>query len=264
MNSWADASNDLTNFKHWFLIQDQIELQRKYRPNKAHSNIAYFGYINSVRNAIAACIENVEEIYFDFERKDIVIHFANDKFLEFSSLSDGQRTLIAMVADIARRACLLNPHLGENAVKDTPGVVLIDELDLHLHPKWQRSIVANLKKAFPKIQFFATTHSPQIIGEVRTEELIVLGEDGVVQRPDQSFGLESGQVLDWVMGAQSRDSGVARLVAQMWTEIENNRFKAARDVIDEIERATNGAIPETTEAKAAIKRYELRGGAAAE
>jgi predicted ATP-binding protein involved in virulence len=96
--------------------------------------------------------------------------------LQFRQLSDGYRNIIGMAADIAYRCIKLNPHLGEKAVKDTPGIVLIDELDLHLHPNWQRRIVNDLKKAFPKIQFVATTHSPFIIQSLKSEELIILDE----------------------------------------------------------------------------------------
>ena len=91
--------------------------------------------------------------------------------LQFRQLSDGYRNIIGMVADIAYRCIKLNPHLGEKAVKDTPGIVLIDELDLHLHPNWQRRIVNDLKKAFPKIQFIATTHSPFIVQSLKSDEI---------------------------------------------------------------------------------------------
>jgi len=97
--------------------------------------------------------------------------------LKFSQLSDGYRNIIGMVADIAYRCIKLNPHLGKNAVKETPGIVLIDELDLHLHPNWQRRIVEDLKNTFPNIQFIATTHSPFIIQSLRAEELRILDED---------------------------------------------------------------------------------------
>ena len=256
---WLTAGKNLNDNFDWMALETATLQQRKDRGvSNKESN-----FLSLTVDALKKNISNVNEIYYDFILEDLIVKFPNGNLQNFSLLSDGYKILISIVVDLVRRACLLNPHLGDNAVKDTPGVVLIDELDLHLHPKWQRKIVANLKAAFPKIQFFATTHSPQIIGEVRPEELIVLGEEGV-ERPDQSFGLESGQVLDWVMGAESRDGDIAQRIALMWSHIENNRFKEARSVIDELEQRTNGAIPETTEAKSVIKRYELRGGAAAE
>ena len=83
--------------------------------------------------------------------------------LPFRLLSDGQRALLGLMCDMAYRCAVLNPHLGEDAVRETPGVVLIDELDLHLHPRWQKTVVDDLREAFPRVQFVATTHSPFII-----------------------------------------------------------------------------------------------------
>ena len=82
--------------------------------------------------------------------------------------------MVAMVADIAHRSARLNPHLGAEAATITPGVILIDEIDLHLHPKWQRRVVQDLKKTFPNIQFITTTHSPFIIQSLEPGEVIDL------------------------------------------------------------------------------------------
>ncbi len=98
--------------------------------------------------------------------------------LAYNQLSDGYRNLIGMAADIAYRCIQLNPHLLERAVVDTPGVVLIDELDLHLHPNWQKSVVRDLKSAFPKLQFVATTHSPFIVQSLGADELVDLDNLG--------------------------------------------------------------------------------------
>ncbi len=95
-------------------------------------------------------------------------------WMPFNYLSDGFRSMVAMAADIAYRASLLNPHLGEDAAKETSGIVLIDEIDLHLHPKWQRRIVRELQSAFPDLQFIATTHSPFILQSLDPGEVVDL------------------------------------------------------------------------------------------
>jgi predicted ATP-binding protein involved in virulence len=97
--------------------------------------------------------------------------------LPFSNLSDGYKSMIGMVADMAYRCIQLNPGLKENVIKETEGIVLIDELDLHLHPEWQRTLVTDLKKTFPKVQFIATTHSPFIVQSLTKEELISLDKN---------------------------------------------------------------------------------------
>ena len=95
--------------------------------------------------------------------------------------------MLAMVADIAFRCTLLNPKLGEEAAIKTLGVVLIDELDLHLHPSWQKQTVHNLKRTFPQIQFITTTHSPFVIEELDDGELIKLDPEAVGEYVDQSI-----------------------------------------------------------------------------
>jgi predicted ATP-binding protein involved in virulence len=99
-------------------------------------------------------------------------------------LSDGFRTMLVMIADIAYRAAVLNPQLGKEAAQKTPGVVLIDEIDLHLHPLWQRRVVEDLKRTFPQIQFIATTHSEHIIQSLRTGELIDLNSPDSVPKAE--------------------------------------------------------------------------------
>jgi len=116
-----------------------------------------------------------QEMAFSFKDDDIIGIFTTPEGkrerLLFSQLSDGYRNLIGMVADIAYRCIKLNPHLGKNVIKETPGFVLIDEIDLHLHPNWQRRIVNDLKNTFPLIQFVATTHSPFIVQSLKSDEV---------------------------------------------------------------------------------------------
>jgi len=174
--------------------------------------------------------------------------------MNYSTLSDGQKTYIAMVADIARRAIILNPHLGADAVKKTPGVILIDELDLHLHPRWQRTIIANLKKTFPLMQFFATTHSPIIIGEAKPEELVVLTETGQRQI-SRSLGMTSNDVLEIIMGAPARDEAIEQHLTELFNAIEDVELERATQLLKDL-RDEVGDIPEILSAEAALWRAE--------
>lgn len=97
-------------------------------------------------------------------------------------LSDGYRNIIKIVTDIAVKMCILNPYLGKDTLKETPGVVIIDKLDLSLHPTWQKQIVRILKELFPKIQFICATHSPFIIQSLEHGELIALDEEKAVKK----------------------------------------------------------------------------------
>ncbi|MBL0016659.1 MAG: AAA family ATPase [Bacteroidetes bacterium] len=117
----------------------------------------------------------------------------------FRQLSDGYRSMVALVGTIAWRCVRLNPHLGKNAAKESPGIILIDELDLHLHPNWQKRIVGDLKRTFPNIQFICTTHSPFIVQSLEADEIISL--DGIVDVNPSSLSLED--VAEEIMGVES-------------------------------------------------------------
>jgi predicted ATP-binding protein involved in virulence len=142
-------------------------------------------------------------------------------------------------------------------------VILIDELDLHLHPRWQRTIIDNLKKTFPLMQFFATTHSPILIGEARPEELVVLTETGS-SRVDQSYGLTSNQVLEFIMGAESRDPKVESVVRDLFKALETRDLGKASEFMEAYRKMLGGVRSvELVRAEAILQRYsEPRAGAA--
>ncbi|OWK45294.1 AAA family ATPase [Fimbriiglobus ruber] len=147
-----DPASDEKRLLAWFKTQEIQSLQQKKS----------IGVLEAVRQAILACVEGATHVWFDVAQDELLLRFP-DRVVPIYYLSDGYRNMLAMVADIAIRCATLNPAMKKQAIRDTPGVVLIDEIDLHLHPKWQRRVVTDLLAAFPKIQFVATTHSPFII-----------------------------------------------------------------------------------------------------
>jgi len=149
----------------WFLFEMLEAAQRGKKRNG----------MQAVEKAVMNCVPGANSLRFDADRKELVIKFGTVE-TPYYNLSDGQRSVLSLVADIAMKTAILNPHLGKDCAKLSPGVVLIDELDLHLHPKWQRRIVDNLKLSFPNIQFFCTTHSPFVIQSIQQGELIALGD----------------------------------------------------------------------------------------
>ena len=110
-------------------------------------------------------------------QKQLQMQHPQHGVLPITMLSDGLRNIIALAMDLAHRAFRLNPHLGVHAAQETPGIVLIDEVDMFLHPEWQQTILASLTKAFPKLQFIVTTHSPQVLSTVRPENIRHIGFD---------------------------------------------------------------------------------------
>ncbi len=137
--------------------------------------------LDAFNEAVISVVPEWQKISFSFLEDDLMGLYSTPTgqktWMPYRLLSDGFRNIVGLVADLAYRCLQLNPHLKSNAIKDTAGIVLIDELDLHLHPKWQKSIVGDLKKTFPHIQFIATTHSPFIIQSLKRAELINLNKD---------------------------------------------------------------------------------------
>lgn len=111
----------------------------------------------------------------DTDDLDLIYTSQNKKVrIPLSKLSDGYKCTISLIADIAYRMALLNPQLNENVLEITNGIVLIDEIDLHLHPEWQKRIISDLRNIFPKIQSIVSTHAPSVINSVKSENLILL------------------------------------------------------------------------------------------
>jgi predicted ATP-binding protein involved in virulence len=133
----------------------------------------------------------------------LVVEHESKLRLPLDRLSDGIRNMVALVADIAHRCVRLNPHLGEAAASETPGVLLIDEIDMHLHPSWQQLVIGLLQKAFPTVQIIATTHSPHVLSTVDAKCIRVVHLDegqGKTPKPSmQTEGDASAAVLASVM-----------------------------------------------------------------
>lgn len=186
------------------------------------------------RSAMIRHIERAEDLYFDAEYGEVVMRHKGGERQPFNNLSDGQRTMLALVGDLARKAMTLNPHLGAMALINTPGVVLIDELDLHLHPKWQRHIIEDLRTTFPAIQFFATTHSPFLIQSLRSGDELVMLEGQPVSSVDE---LPIGEIARGIQGVEHPEVSARydemRAVARSYFEILD---EAAGSPADKLER----------------------------
>ncbi len=213
--------------------------------------------LSAVKRAITGCLEGAKSVYYDGRYKDLVAVLEPNGAQRFQNLSDGQRIMLTLVGDLARRAAILNPHLGDNAVRDTPGVVLVDELDLHLHPKWQRRVIHDLKTTFPSLQFITTTHSPQLIGEALPDEIRVL-DGSETTTPPRSFGIDSSRVLEEVMGASSRNASVADLLARLSKSIDDEDFDLARALLSEAEGTLGPDDPEVTRTRAVMAFLESK------
>lgn len=140
-----------------------------------------------VKHAIVRCVPNADDLWYDGDREELVLSIGG-RPQPFANLSAGQRMMVALIADIATKVVMQNSYLVSDVrladrgvapvLQQTPGMVLIDEIDVHLHPKWQRRVVRDLTETFPRIQFVCTSHSPFIIQALDAGELRTLDYSG--------------------------------------------------------------------------------------
>ena len=231
----------------WVAKQEWSAFQEKAEP------LAYTLFKQAVLN----CIEGGESFRYDAKKEEILVAIHRQGELPLEQLSAGQKSMVLMVGDIARRIVQLNKHLGADCLKLTPGVVLIDELDLHLHPIWQRTIPHSLKKIFESIQFICTSHSPQIIGELPPEEVQFLAP-GKSQHPGQSFGLDSNWILNVLMGGRDKNTQVEADLNKIKDLLMQKDYDGANAVLQDLRRkvGNSGAIQR---AASSIERFKLLG-----
>jgi len=218
--------------------------------------------LSLVNSAISLALPDVAGLTFDLKQNDLLMVRKRtgaepEQCSVFDNLSEGERTISMLVADIARRICILNPTLGKEALKQTPGIVLIDEIDLHMHPQWQRRIPIALKTAFPMIQFIATTHSPQVLSELKPEETILLTENEA-KNPEVSYGLDANAILEVIMKAVPRPRQVVDALRDLFEAIARGELEKSKEHLRNLRTMAPG-IPEIDSAAALIFRKETIG-----
>jgi predicted ATP-binding protein involved in virulence len=220
-----EASSDEKFLLDWFQTREIAALQH------GGASPALEGIREAVRLTLG---EEWGRIWYDVDLAEIIAERSDGVQMPVSLLSDGQRNLLSMALDIAYRCAVLNPHLGEKASQITPGVVLIDEIDLHLHPNWQHEVVGNLRKAFPKVQFFITTHSPIIL-------------QGLNPKQDRVFRLGNGKTT-----IESPEEYVDRPLEDILTDVQGYdafQMSARRQAMIEAAEAYYTALEQAKTAK---------------
>lgn len=151
--------------------------------------------------------------------------------------------MLSLIGDLASRLAMADPT-ATDPLKGS-GIILIDEIDLHLHPAWQRKIVSILMNTFPNCQFIITTHSPQVLGEIEANDIRLLSDFSVKQSPSQSFGLDSNTILDSVQGASIRNASVTEELDAIGGLIDAQKFDEAHSRLLSLEERLHGSTSDT-------------------
>ena len=216
----TSRSLHLAQFADWMRVQHVLS---KERPIAAR-------HLEVLRSVIMSFLPGYHGLRPDLNQKrPRLVISKGDTELDVRHLSDGERGVLALILDLARRLSQANPTL-DDPLREASAVVLIDELDLHLHPKWQRTIVERLAKCFPRCQFIATTHSPQIVAAVEPEQVMLLTYKGVIQ-PDRTLGMDSNWILRHLMETDERPAKTAKAIKEVAALISKGEFAKARKLI---------------------------------
>lgn len=218
-----ESTIDFRNLFKWFRNQEDIENQIKVRENPGYEDSS----LVAVKKAMLAMPDGFEDIRI--ERRPLAMKVKkNGKSLKIDQLSDGEKCTIALFGDLARRMALANPE-KENPLEGS-GVVLIDELDLHMHTSWQRKVLNVLRDTFPNVQFIITTHSPQILGEMddSVNLLYLYNEDNkILFKTYESFvGWDANVILEEVMNTSSVNLDIKKMIDEMYKYIDDKKYNA--------------------------------------
>ena len=199
------ARTNFRDFFKWFYAKENEELREQRRHRRFVST-----EMDAVRKAITSMIPDASEPRIELGPLRFVVSLKAEsgpqEDLTLDQLSGGYRIILALAADLARRMAQGNPHRDDPLACEA--IVLIDEIELHLHPAWQQRVLDDLRRTFPNTQFLVSTHSPQVLTSVRPERIVELSrEDGIVVAGYTSaatYGAEAGDVLSTVMGVRTR------------------------------------------------------------
>jgi len=213
--------------------------------------------LTAVRNAISKFMPQMENLRV---RRKPQLHMAIDKngeTLNIAQLSQGEKSLMTLVGDIARRLAMLNPSLINPLTGD--GIILIDEVDLHLHPSWQRSLCESLIETFPNCQFILTTHSPLVISDCKNVLVYTLANAELQKLPSQ-YGQDANTVLLDVMDTNIRNEYIDTRLKDLLDAIQNSQLSQAHQILTELdnELSPNNNNLELVKAKLLLRKQELR------
>ena len=191
----------------------------------------------------------VTRAWYDPVAQGPVVYFENGHAVPWLELSDGYHVFSALVADIARRAVMLNQFDGVDAPARVEGVVLIDELDLHLHPRWQRVAVPRLRVAFPRLQFVVTTHSPQVLSSVENRQVRRLVDGRLQEGRVFVEGRDTNAILRDLMRTGHRDEEGERALSRLYDAIDRGDGEQADRIYRELRGRWGDSDPELIRAK---------------
>ncbi|MEN8218295.1 MAG: AAA family ATPase [Pseudomonadota bacterium] len=246
---------DFQSFFEWYRNREDIENEIRLDSDPKYRD----RQLEAVRQAIQSLMPG----YTDLRVRRLPLRMTlikTDQELIINQLSDGEKCLLALTGDLVRRLAIANPALA-NPLEGT-AIVLIDEIDLHLHPQWQRAVIPKLEETFPFCQFIVSTHSPQVISEVAQQKVYFLRmtDKGIVANlATEAYGKDTNFILEGLMETSERPADIKEKIMQLFRLIDDNKLKAARDLLRQLEQKMGTNEPKFAKAEVLLHRKEVLG-----
>lgn len=256
------SRNDFRIFFEWFRRREDIENESLRDVAAQGGSVLREGsgsyksdrQLNAVRTAIERILPGFVNPRVRRQPLLRMIVEKNGEELVVNQLSDGEKCLLAMVGDLARRLAIANPSLPNPL--DGEGVVMIDEVDLHLHPQWQRMIIPALERTFSKCQFIFTTHSPLVLSYVPREQVFLIEDFKLVQRMPHTYGRDANSLLFDVMAVVERPDEIKDQLKECFRLIDEDKTALARQRLAQLETSLGPDDPEIIRARSMIAFME--------
>lgn len=261
INGYIDSLDSAANdklMKNWFSKMRQQELQRQ-------EAIPVFRIVCQAMEQCLNRLSNVNDSKVDFnlDTREIDVQIPDENggstVMPLNKLSDGYKCTVSLIADIAYRMALLNPQLRDRALAETDGIVLIDEIDLHLHPEWQKSILDLLLTLFPRIQFIVSTHAPSVVNTVKSDNLMILENDIARQPVGEIYGKDTNTIVSGVMQSTNRPPRITELFDRFNIALQRSAFSEAHDCIAKLETILDENDAELAACQSKLKIAEVLG-----
>ena len=255
IDSLDGAANDKLMMK-WFQKMTMQQFQRG-------ELIPEFTAVRMAMEQVFASIAGVSDVQvqFNLDTSDIdILYFDKNKEhirIPVSLLSDGYKCTISLIADIAYCMAILNPQLLDKVLTETEGIVLIDEIDLHLHPSWQKRILKDLMEVFPKVQFIVSTHAPEVINSAKQESIVVLSHNTVMPAMNETYGKDANTILREVMEVSERPDDIKQLFDQLYSLLDEEAWQQAEHVIEKLEEEIGSNDPEVNACRVRLELEQM-------
>ncbi len=262
---------NFNSFSTWYIDEENDENRKKLRNNPNYQNPR----LTVVRDALNSFFDqiksdNYSNLYVEMIRNEdnpnsnstilthtystILLIEKNNTPFKLNNLSDGEKMVILLISDIARRLTIAySDEVSPEGILKQPGIVLIDEIDLHLHPSWQRDIIPALTHVFPKVQFLFTTHSQQVLSNVRKDSVHIIENFKKVPLTPSIYGADSNSILWDIFGVKKRPDHSEKIFSRFYRSIENSSKEESLKMLQEIENLYGKERLDVKEARLAFQ-----------